>query len=220
MKLTVFNGSPRGRGSNTRILLEHFVHGFESAPGNTSELFYLNRVSDSERFVQAFSDAEYVLLAHPLYTDCMPGVVMAFIEALEPLCGREGNPAIGFIVQSGFGEAAHSRYVERYQVKLAARLGCTYMGTVVRGNCEGVRLQPKMYRKVFDGFHRLGLAFGETGQFDEALVRKVAGPETFGAPTRLLLGLMVKSGLGTALWDKPLKENGVYEERSARPYVE
>lgn len=220
MKLTVFNGSPRGRGGNTRILMDHFVRGFESTPGNASEIFYLNRVKDSARFVKAFSEAETVLLAHPLYTDCMPAAVMAFIEALEPLCGREGNPAIGFIVQSGFGEAAHSRFVERYQVKLAARLGCPYLGTIVRGNCEGVRLQPKMYGKVFDGFYQLGLGLGETGQFDETLLRKMAGPESFGAPMRLLLQLMTKIGLGTAMWDKQLKENGAYETRSATPYVE
>ncbi len=113
MKLTVFNGPPRGRGSNTKVLLEHFVRGYESTSGNSTELFYLSRVNDMDRFVQPFSEAEYVLLAHPLYTDCMPGLVKLFIEALEPPCGREGNPSIGFIVQSGFGEAAHSRYVER-----------------------------------------------------------------------------------------------------------
>ena len=76
-----------------------------------------------------------------------------------------------------------------------------------------------MYRKVFDGFCQLGQTFGEKGQFDEALVRKLAGPETFGAPMRLLLQLMMKTKAGTAYWDDQLKESGAYEERSAQPYV-
>ena len=77
MKLTVFNGSPRGTGSSTSVLLEHFLHGFITAGGNTYELVYLNRVKDRDRFVNSFQEAEYVLLAFPLYTDCMPGIVKA-----------------------------------------------------------------------------------------------------------------------------------------------
>ncbi len=72
-------------------------------------------------------------------------------------------------------------------MKLAARLGCPYVGSVVRGNCEVVRTKPKMYRKVFERFHQVGQAFGETGQFDAAMVRKLAGPEKSGGLMRLLL---------------------------------
>jgi len=54
----------------------------------------------------------------------MPGIVKVFIESLEPLCSREGNPDVGFIVQSGFPEAIHSRYVEKYLEKPSLRLGC------------------------------------------------------------------------------------------------
>ena len=43
--------------------------------------------------VQAFADAECVWLGFPLYTDGMPGIVKTFIEALEPLKGREDNPS-------------------------------------------------------------------------------------------------------------------------------
>jgi len=38
MKLTVFNGSPRGEESNTGTLLEHFLNGFVETQGNTYEL--------------------------------------------------------------------------------------------------------------------------------------------------------------------------------------
>ena len=36
MKLAVFNGSPRGKNSNTRILLEHFQNGFENNGGEVT----------------------------------------------------------------------------------------------------------------------------------------------------------------------------------------
>jgi hypothetical protein len=67
--------------------------------------------------VQAFTEAETVLIAHPLYTDAMPVIVKDFIEQLKPFVGRESNPTLGFILQSGFVEAAHSRYVVRYWQK-------------------------------------------------------------------------------------------------------
>lgn len=236
MRLTVFNGSPRGRGSNTKVFLEHYLRGFEAQAGNSYQVFYLNRVKHTERFVQAFAEAEHVLLAFPLYWDAMPGLVKAFIEELEPLCGRErrrlsgeahrnqerpmqGNPDIGFIVQSGFPEAAHSRYVEKYLEKLAARLGCKYVGTIVKGGGEGARRMPDQY-KPFEIFYQLGVTFGETGQFDEALLQELAKPERYPKILAPLFQLFLKTKLATSYWDNQLRENGVYEKRFARPYLE
>ena len=51
MRLTVFNGSPRGKESTSRFLLDHFLEGFAAAGGNTSEVLYLNHVKDGDRFV-------------------------------------------------------------------------------------------------------------------------------------------------------------------------
>jgi len=116
MKLTVFNGSPRAKGSNTKVFLEHFINGFVETEGNTYELAYLVHVKESGNFVRLFREAQTVLLAFPLYWDAMPAIVKAFIESLESLCGREDNPDIGFMVQGGFPEAIHSRYLERYLV--------------------------------------------------------------------------------------------------------
>ncbi|MFN2273179.1 MAG: NAD(P)H-dependent oxidoreductase, partial [Anaerolineae bacterium] len=70
-RLTVFNGSPRGKTGNTQILLEQFVGGFEASAGRSHETYHLNRVSDAERFQQAFAEAEHVLLGFPLYADAM-----------------------------------------------------------------------------------------------------------------------------------------------------
>jgi len=86
MKLTVFNGSPRGKGSSTRVLLEHFLHGFMTAGGNTN--------------------------------------------------------------------------VEKYLEKLASRLGCRYVGTVIKGGCEGIRTRPaRRTRKLFESFYQLGQVY-------------------------------------------------------------
>jgi len=220
MKLTVFIGSPRGKKSNTNFVLEYFIKGFEANPENTYELFYLNNLKQTEQYVSAFAGAETVLLAHPLYTDAMPGMVKGFIEALEPLCGRASNPDIGFIVQSGFGEAEHSRYVARYHKKLAARLGSSYLGTVIKPNCEPIQVYTKMLSKFLEEFQQLGKSFGETGQFDQALVHQMAKPERISLPMRLFLQVIWKlqNNAGKSYWDEKLIKNDAYEKRSAQPY--
>jgi multimeric flavodoxin WrbA len=58
MKLTVFNSSPRGKDSNTKVLLEHFLNGFMATDGNTCELAYLNRLKDRDNFIRMFEEAE------------------------------------------------------------------------------------------------------------------------------------------------------------------
>jgi NAD(P)H-dependent FMN reductase len=220
MRLAVFNGSPRGKKSNTRILMDQFLQGFARTPGHEHEVHYLSRESDGEEHREAFASAEVALLAFPLYTDAMPGIVKAFIETLAPLRGRERNPALGFVVQSGFPEAAHSRPVERYCQKLAQRLGCRYLGTVVKGGVEGIQIMPPtMSRKLFACFEALGEAFGRTGEFDPDLIRRLAGRESLSLPVCLLYRLLRLTGLTNFYWNSQLKANGAWERRFAAPYA-
>jgi multimeric flavodoxin WrbA len=219
-RLTIFNGSPRGRKGNTPILLDQFAQGYTAIPGHTTEVLHLNRLKEAAAFPAAFAQAECVWLGFPLYTDAMPGIVKAFIEQLEPFVGRAGNPAMGFLVQSGFPEAAHSRYVEQYLQKLADRLGSPYLGTLVKGSGEGVRLMPaSMNQKLFDIFQQLGKTFGETGQLDPALLARLASPERYAAVLGPVFKLLSKTPLLNFYWDGQLKQNKVYEKRFARPYA-
>ena len=220
-RITFFNGSPRGAKGNTPILLEQFGRGFTSLPGRSTEVFHLNHTREAERFQQAFANAECAWLGFPLYTDAMPGLVKAFIETLEPLRGRPGNPSIGFLVQSGFPEAVHSRHVERYLEKLAARLGSPYLGTIVKGSGEGVRLMPEnMNRKLFDALQQLGRTFAESGRLDTKITGAIARPERYPAIAAPLFKLLSYTPLFSAYWDPQLKENGVFDQRFAKPYQE
>jgi NAD(P)H-dependent FMN reductase len=147
MRLIIFNGSPRGTKSNTRILLEQFTNGFMMEADNQFEIYYLFDTTAVTDHAEAFKNAAYVILAFPLYTNAMPGIVKHFIEALEPLCGRKENPTLGFIVQSGFPEPIHSRFVEKYLIKLVNRLKCEYKGMVIKGGVEGIQVQPSSWTK-------------------------------------------------------------------------
>ena len=230
-RITVFNGSPRGRRSNTVTLLDSFLSGFTSSPGRSSEIIDLVHLKEAARFPRAFAEAECVILGFPLYADSMPGIVKAFIESLEPLRGRAGNPPIGFLVQGGFPEAVHSRYVERYLEKLASRLGAPYLGTIVKGGCEiplreTSALQRHLHSALclnwgmFDQLHRLGRSFGETGQLDPALLRGLARPERYPGFLMPVFNHSGDSALINHYFNVQLKQHGAFERRSATPYLE
>ena len=218
MQLTVSNGSPRGRKSNSTLLMEHFLKGFHSIEGNVSEIIYLHKVEETDKNVRAFESAEHAIMIFPLYTGAMPGVVKQFIEALEPMCDRTDNPSLGFIIQSGFPEPVHSRYVARYMEKLAKRLGCPHTGTVIRGGVEGIRVQPPwMTKRLYRAFFDLGEAYAETGRFDEKTIRKLAPRERLSAGRKLFFRILMAIGISNMYWNRMLKRHNAFEKRFAHP---
>ncbi|MBD3341649.1 MAG: hypothetical protein GF353_21270 [Candidatus Lokiarchaeota archaeon] len=220
MQLTLFNGSPRGRKSNTKILLNHFCDGFTANNENEFIIHYLNQAQKIDQHVEQFRNADHVIIAFPLYTDAMPGIVKHFIEGLAPLCGRAKNPSLGFIVQSGFPEPIHSRYVERYCEKLAQRLGCRYTGTAIRGGVEGIQIQPPwMTKKLFRLFHELGVQYTAQKRMDPAILKKLAPREKMSAFRRFGFKIMLRTGIGNLYWNMQLKENGVFERRFEGAYL-
>lgn len=221
MRLTVFNGSPRGKTSNTKLLMGHFSRGFLEHLDNQVEVSYLYRTKDLEDQVETFAKAEHVILAFPLYTDAMPGIVKNFFEALEPLRCRPENPSLGFVVQSGFQEPAHSRYLERYLIKLASRLGSAYFGTAIRGGAEGIQVMPGwMTKKTFHGFYLLGKEYAAAEGFDEAVLKMLAPWEKMSKGRIAFFRLLNKTGLGNMYWDQQLKKNQAFEKRFDRPFTQ
>ena len=219
MPLTIFNGSPRGRKSNTEILMSRFEAGFTAAGGSDLCTHYLIRESELAAQTEAFSQAENVILAFPLYTDAMPGIVKQFIEALAPFAGREENPSLGFVVQSGFPEPIHSRYIEQNLLKLAHRLGCKYRGTVIRGGVEGIAVKPScMTRKTLGGFEKLGSHYACTGRFDEAVIRGLAKRDRLTPAQVRGYQILSKLGWADSYWNQQLKRNGAFDRRFDAPY--
>jgi multimeric flavodoxin WrbA len=215
-RLTLFNGSPRGRRGNTPIFLNEFARGF----GGPAEMHHLIQVKQTERFVQAYAEAECAWIGFPLYTDAMPGSVKHFIESLEPLVGRKNNPPVGFVIQSGFPEGLHSRYIERYLEKLAARLGSPYLGAIVKGNGEGVRIMPpEATHDLFGNLQALGAGLARDGRLDRQVLARIAHPERFPAILGPVFQVFLRTPIAHWYFDDMLKKNGAYPRRFARPMI-
>ena len=221
--LLLLNGSPRGERSNSMKMLSRVAEGWRQAGGNLPEVLHIVRRAQFERAVEAFGQADTVLLGTPLYTDSMPAVVKAYIEELAPrvATARAGqrNPRIAFLVQSGFPEALHSRPLERYLEKLARRLGCPCAGTIVRGGGEALQMMPdEANKKLWARLRTLGSQLARDGRFGEAELKAVAGVERFSAPAAALVALACKLPIIQFYWNGKLKKNGAWERRFAAPY--
>jgi NAD(P)H-dependent FMN reductase len=217
MQLTIFNGSPRNKKSNSKILTEHFLQGFNEASDSQTEVFYLASLRNREMHLKAFSEAETCLFVFPLYTDAMPGIVKDFFEMIY-LSDVQRPARLGFIVQSGFAESIHSVYLERYLEKFTRRLKCEYIGTVIKGGVEGIQIMPpSMTRRLFKNFKALGKHFAETGQFSEEIKKEFAKPYKMPILKQWLYPLL-PSSLLNFYWNSNLKKNKAWENRFDAPY--
>jgi hypothetical protein len=219
--LLLLNGSPRGPRSNSMKMLARVAEGWEGTDGRTPEVLHLARAADFTRAVETFGQAEVVLLGMPLYTDAMPALVKTYIEALAPYVGRRDNPGLGFLVQSGFSEALHSRPVERYLEKLARRLECEYAGTIVRGGGESLQAMPDQANKrLWERLRGLGRSLARDGLFDPGLLVAVARTERFSRARAVAMNAALKIPLTQFYWNGQLKKNKAWDKRFAAPYVE
>jgi len=199
--------------------MENFLKGFHSHKGCSSELFYLNRVKETVENTAAFRNAEHAIIIFPLYTDAMPGIVKHFIEALENIPAGGKQPSLGFVIQSGFPEPIHSRFVARYMEKFAGRLGCRFSGIVIRGGAEGIRIMPSwMTKRLFQLFTDLGRQYALTGRFDEKIVKKLAPHERLSAGQKFFMKLSRLTGLSNLYWNSMLKKHNAYAKRFAHPF--
>lgn len=218
MKLAVFNGSPRHKKSNSKLLIEHFLHGYNLIHPEPVAVYYLANQNQKEMQEEVFQSAEIVIIVFPLYTDCMPGIVKEFIERVAAI-KLSASKKVGFIVQSGFPEAIHSSYVERYLKKLTTRMQCEYMGTIIKGGVEGIQIMPPMMtRKLFGLFTSLGEYFATNEAFSPEIKEMLGKPYKLSALRIFMFKLLSSTGLTNYYWNSNLKKNKAYSRRFDKPF--
>jgi len=216
MKIVIINGSPRGKNSNSRLLTDKFVAGFKNAnQAMEYKTFFLVNLHQTQDAIDCCRQSEVILMAFPLYTDAMPGIVKLFFEKMPILEGKK----IGYMIQSGFPEAIHCHYLKKYLEVFTRKLGATYLGTVTRGNVEGIQdrsawMNKGLYRK----YYKLGQIFGAKGEFDPKIMGDLKKPFVMSPVARVACSLVLKTGLSDYGWNRHLKSNNAFALRNAKPY--
>lgn len=215
MKMIILNGSPKAndKSSNTEI----FIQQFTSKMQGTYEVKYIAKEKPEvlAKYIQQF---DTVLIAMPLYIHAMPSGVMALIEQMEPATSKE--QAIGFIIQAGFPESAHEKYIVAYLESLAKKLNYRYIGTVVKGGAAFVYRAPQQFKKLYEMLGELGRLFEETRTFDEKITQTLGQPYAFSKGALVMVRIIKKIGLMDREWNEMLAQNNALEHALDRPFLE
>jgi hypothetical protein len=216
MKTVIINGSPRGKNSNSRLLTDQFVAGLETEnPAMEYEMYYLVNCHQMQDAIDACLQGDVILMAFPLYTDAVPAMVKQFFEKMPALSGKK----IGYMVQSGFPEAIHCQSLERYLEVFTRKVGATYLGTVSRGNIEGIQDRPAWMNKgLYAKYFKLGIYFASKGEFDPKIILDLKKPFVLSPVARAACRLLLKTGISDYGWNRHLKSNNAFALRNAKPY--
>ena len=176
MNLLIISCTPRVKEkSNTDKILDEFKKGYE-LNGNTTETLYLSKRNEWETIRNKFYENDNILFALPVYVECIPGIMMEFLETLESK--QNTNTKIGFLLQGGFAEASQLRCCEKYLETLPSLLGCKYNGTLLKGDMFGVSLiDGKIRKQMIEPFNKMGQYYAENNYFNKEIVNEFAKPE-------------------------------------------
>lgn len=195
MHIVIINGSPRvQKFSNTDKIIKSFGEGLKKA-GATYELYSLSNRKEWDTAREAFINNEQIVIALPLYVECVPSLMLEFLESLPT--ERQHQAQLSFILHSGFDEGHQLRLGERFLKSLPEQLGCTYGGCLVQGGSFMIRMRDdermkKAMNKKLDAYAKMGQSFVNNGNFTTAEAHKFTGIEKYPWFVPLLFRLFIK----------------------------
>ena len=215
--VVIINGSPRSKKfSNTDKILQSFTKGLEEA-GATYELYSLSNRSEWDSAREAFMAHNRTIIALPLYVECVPGILLEFLETLPTK--REQPAQLSFMLHGGFEEGHQLRLGEKFLKSLPAQFGCIYGGCLVRGGSFMIRMfNEKQTKAVLLPYRGMGTYFIEKGSFLPPELKKFTGPEQIPWPFRKLIKILFKLVLKKK-FDNFAKEWGCTKPLNSRPYA-
>ena len=103
MKVTIFNGSPRGKKGNTHFMVKEFSKGVELGRAEVENVFLAKKKirpcrgcftcwikkpgqcvikDDMAELIQKFGESDIVVFATPVYVDNVTGIMKNFMDRL------------------------------------------------------------------------------------------------------------------------------------------
>jgi multimeric flavodoxin WrbA len=160
MKITVFNGSPRGKKGTTNVMVEEFLAGASEAGAEVENIFIVEKdvnyclgcvtcwvktpgkcvqEDDMEELIGKFMGSDISVLATPLHIDNLSGIMKNFVDRLFPI-------RMPYFELDSNGETRHvSRY--EYYPKLMMISSCGYPE---QSQFQVIRLWLKRFSRNFN----------------------------------------------------------------------
>lgn len=187
--LVIINGSPRvAKFSNTDKIIHSFVKGLEET-GITWELHNLSNRKEWDAAREAFLRHGRILIAFPLYVECVPSLMLEFLSTLPT--GRQVPGQLSFLLHGGMDEGNEFRLAQRFLQGLPAQLGCSYGGTLIKGGSFRIRTTTGEERaKMVAPWVPMGKLFAQKGSFLTPEAERFTGPEQYPWWVRKMVSLL------------------------------
>ncbi len=212
MKLTIINGSPRGKSSNSTRMIPWIV---DESPEN---ICYLNKLSLHESYIVSAKSADAILFVFPLYVDSMPGITKSFFELMETHKEIFYEKPVYYIIHSGFPEMIQSKALSRYLSYFSLKvMNMDYMGTVIIGGSEAMQIAPDAaFRKLQSKLQIVGNVINNIELIPENINILINKRDRLTAFRRFLFKI---SPLKNFYWNYRVKQHGVKINLLDQPYT-
>jgi multimeric flavodoxin WrbA len=192
MKITAFNGSPRGENGNTYVIVEEFLKGAKKAGADVENIFLVKKnikhclgcfgcwtktlgkcviKDDMKKLLSKFMASDIVVLATPLYTDVVTGVMKDFMDRLIPLLDphfekdEKGEyrhrkrynkyPKIVVISNCGLPEQSHFQVLSLLSKRIARNMHSEVIAEIYRGGGEILKQKMLILRPFINRYKKL-----------------------------------------------------------------
>ena len=222
-KIVIYNGSPRGKASNSSIIVEEFKKGLlmQGILENQIEIYDLNQTSKHKEIASSFYEKNHHLFFMPLYVHSMPGVVKLFLDSVvdNNMCADIKNPPkVGFFVQSGFKEGYQSFYLRGILENLCIHNNWIFAGCGIKGGMEGLHHTPPQANvKIYKAFNNLGLNYAQNGHLSSEMLNTMIKP-IFLTNNHKFIFSILPNFLIQFHWNSQLRKNKAMDKVFAKPY--
>lgn len=213
-------GSPKARNSTSESLGNHVVGQLEAA-GISVQTIQSNKVFRTEHFTQqflnAYDEADLVLLAYPLYVDALPYLVTKALETMA--AHRAEHPVsqpqrLACIGNCGFPEAQHLELSLEICREFAQETGMRWMGGLAIG--EGGAIGGESMKII------AGRARNQIAALDKMAAALIADQEipeeAIALAARPIIPQRLYTFMGSVGWHMMAHENEVRRDLHAQPY--
>ncbi|MBR5418446.1 MAG: hypothetical protein IK109_10540 [Clostridiales bacterium] len=153
MHALIINGSPRVKKySNTDKILGKITEGMKES-GSSYEQFEISDRSQWDTIRERFYVVDHILIALPLYVECIPGLLMEFLETVEPIAkerlaeeasngvagSKKETSGTGSASAGSAGEVSASEFSGPVSAKSVSRPKLAFL--LQSGFAEGIQLR-------------------------------------------------------------------------------